>query len=238
MDDRLVEDIEIATGETGNMTMSSTASWESSESKTCAFGQLTDSSAEILEHWNDPDVTLALWQRSLDPTIVAQLDRLSFEELPNFTLILRSVDAPAALSDMLSAFALPAEHLAESLAADLAMQTSIFARLTESDELELRLEAIKTDACKRFHYDNYRARLVSTYTGPGTVYVPGSHARAALEHQGSYSGPIHEMPRFAVGLFKGAKSPDGGLVHRSPRLEGTGRYRLFFCATPHETSRS
>jgi len=208
---------------------------EISGSKTCSFGQLTDNSADILERWNDPGVTLALWQRSLDPTIVAQLDRLSFEEYPHFRLILRSVDAPAALSDMLSAFALPAEHFAESLAADLAMLSSIFARLTESEELELRLEAIKTDACKRFHYDNYRARLVSTYAGPGTVYVPGSHARAALDHQTPYAGPIYEMPRFGVGLFKGAKSPDDGLVHRSPRLEGTGRSRLFFCATPHKT---
>lgn len=220
------------------MTMSSAVPLEISGSKTCSFGQLTDNSADILDRWNDPGVTLALWRRRLDPAIVSQLDRLCFEELPNFTLILRSVDAPEALNDMLSAFALPAEHLAESLAADLAMLSSIFARLTDSGELELRLEAITTDACKRFHYDNYKARLVSTYTGPGTVYVPDSHARAALEHQRSYVGPVYEMPRFAVGLFKGAKSPDGGLVHRSPRLEGTDQSRLFFCATPHEAWRS
>lgn len=220
------------------MTMSSVAPLEVSESKTCSFGQLKDNSVDILGRWNDPDVTLALWQRSLDPKIVAQLDRLSFEELPHFRLILPSADAPAALNDMLSAFASPVEHLAEGLATDLAMLSSVFARLTESDALELRLEAIETDACKRFHYDNYGARLVSTYAGPGTVYVPDSHARAALDQQSSYAGPIHEMPRFAVGLFKGAKSPDGGLVHRSPRLEGTDRFRLFFCATPHEARRS
>lgn len=215
------------------MTMSGAASLDFSGPKIFASGQLTDNSADILGHWSDPGVTLALWQRKPEPAFVSQLDRLCFEELPNFTLILRSADAPAALSDMLSAFALPVEHLTESLAADLAMLSAVFARLTESDELELRLEAIATDACKRFHYDNHRARLVSTYTGPGTVYVPNSHAHAALEDQSSYSGPAQEMPRFAVGLFRGAKSPGDGLVHRSPRLEGTGRFRLFFCATPH-----
>jgi len=217
------------------MTMTSAAPTEISGSRTRSFGQLTDNSADILERWNDPGVTLALWERRPNPAIVSQLDRLSFDEFPHFRLILRTADAPEALNDMLSAFALPVEHLAESLAADLTMLSSVFARLTESNALELRLEAIKTDACKRFHYDNYGARLVSTYTGPGTVYVPDSHARAALDHQESYAGPIHEMPRFAVGLFKGAKSADGGLVHRSPRLQGTNRSRLFFCATPHET---
>jgi hypothetical protein len=50
----------------------------------------------------------------------------------------------------------------------------------------------------------------------------------ALREQRDYRGPMEELPRFAVALFKGSRAdrPEDGIVHRSPPIAGTGQCRL------------
>jgi len=107
--------------------------------------------------------------------------------------------------------------------------TRIFATSTGTNLIEARLDIIRDDACRRFHVDTYPARLAVTYVGPGTVWVPRCHGEQALAGQEGYSGPALEIPTFYVGLFAGDHAGHIGLVHRSPRIVGTGRVRLFFC---------
>lgn len=121
------------------------------------------------------------------------------------------------------------DELTGALANDIEALVSRFERSTEAQSIEVRLEAVNDDACRFFHADLMRARLVTTYIGPGTGWIPNSHGDEAVRLQDAYVGPITEIPRFSVGIFPGSLSSGGGLVHRSPRLSGTGRFRLFLC---------
>ena len=98
-----------------------------------------------------------------------------------------------------------------------------------TSHIEARLEIVRDDACRRFHVDSYPARLAVTYVGPGTVWAPRCRGAQALIEQDDYTGPTLEIPAFSVGLFAGEHEGRIGLVHRSPRIAGTGRMRLFFC---------
>lgn len=182
-----------------------------------------------------PEVGLAVWRRRRDERFVAWLDGLSADDLPSGRLLLRPDQAKRAVTCLLGAAQRrkpDTEHAAfqDSLAADVAALTRLFADLTGNRLVDLRLEALRHDACWRFHFDHVRLRLLCTYCGPATQWVPPEARKAALTDQRAYGGPLHELPRFAVALFKGALAPGQvGVVHRSPPLAGSGRSRLLLC---------
>jgi hypothetical protein len=92
------------------------------------------------------------------------------------------------------------------------------------------LDAIAGDACRRWHRDCVPLRLICTYRGPGTQWVAPALGDAVMAR------PDDDAPQaiaFDTGdgaLFKGCGWPgqphDGGVVHRSPRIAGTGITRL------------
>jgi hypothetical protein len=95
-------------------------------------------------------------------------------------------------------------------------------------EVRVRLEIERRDRCRLFHTDRIGLRLLSTYLGPGTEWVPEiALDRAALgSGDNSKIAPRPEEVRhlhpFWVGLFKGDLHPDcrgRGSVHRSPPIE-------------------
>jgi hypothetical protein len=183
----------------------------------------------VLRQWLDPGCCLALWQRALAPDVVRRLDRLLLPDLPEACFITAPVDAGRKISACLMASRLRDVTLAAALARDMTYLVSLFATTTRAEAIEVRVEAIAADAYRVFHTDATPGRLVTTYIGPGTVWVPPRHAAVALQDQDAYRGPVFEMPRFAVGMFAGDEAKRGALVHRAPRLAGTGDHRLFFC---------
>jgi len=73
-------------------------------------------------------------------------------------------------------------------------------------------------------------RLNATYRGPGTQWPPLELAARALRAQRRYRGALNELPRFAVGLFKGeGRAGSAAILHRSPPIAGSGITRLFLC---------
>lgn len=183
----------------------------------------------VLRRWQEPGCQLALWTRSLAPSLVQQLDRTPCEDFPSVRFTAASDEVGRDLGSALAQSPLGETPLSTALAQDMSHLVSLFARATGSQDVDVRLESVRDDACRRFHSDSTLARLVTTYVGPGTVWVSAENADEALRLQEDYSGPLHEMPRFAVGMFGGVEAGRGGLVHRSPRISGTGAYRLFFC---------
>lgn len=190
---------------------------------------LSRPSASVLRRWNEPGVEFALWERTWSQDLVAKLDTLSV--LPRARFAARPENAEIAVELALSQSGCCDDALSRALALDIEGLITRFANATKAGEIEVRLEAICDDACRLFHVDRARARLVTTYLGPGTEWVPTHCAAEAIHNQETYGGPIHQMPRFAIGLFPGSLSPSGGLAHRSPPLKGTGRVRLFLCLT-------
>ncbi len=113
---------------------------------------------------------------------------------------------------------------------DIGRVTYCFAQVAQCSRIECRLEWIHDDACSKFHRDNVKIRLLSTYVGPGTVFVSPHDACDALSAQHRYSGRIIAAPRGSVVIMRGGK--DGGVVHRSPAIEGAAFTRILLCLDP------
>lgn len=130
---------------------------------------------------------------------------------------------------------------AEAWLTDVEYLVGLFRDLFEADDLGLRLRTLDKAMCPRFHVDRVPVRLVCTYGGPGTEWLPETavnrdklgHAAfgQADEESGLMLDPgaIHAMPTFAVGLLKGELwegNQGHGAVHRSPQPTPTQPRRL------------
>ncbi|WP_111494935.1 DUF1826 domain-containing protein [Marinobacter bohaiensis] len=96
--------------------------------------------------------------------------------------------------------------------------------LFEPDAVGVRLHALNGTMCPRFHTDRVPVRLLCTYRGTGTEWLPESAvARGVgadpLPNQTPGEGEIQQVPPGAVALLKGEAwigNEGRGLVHRSP----------------------
>jgi hypothetical protein len=126
----------------------------------------------------------------------------------------RSVVTPA------SAHALAAESLAAlhidcpMLAEDIAALARDFLAQFGAAEGSLRVEVVDKTTCPKFHCDNVRVRLVTTYHGPATEYVFDD----APEE-------VRAAPGFALVFLKGHKHPThaDAVHHRSPPVPPGGK---------------
>ena len=103
----------------------------------------------------------------------------------------------------------------------------IFSDLMNARYLRLRLDAVTTNACRKFHIDAVTARLVCTYRGTGTQYgisTEGHEPRRVFTTQ-------TDAPIVLRGTLWPAE-PSSGLLHRSPPIEGTGETRLVLVLDP------
>lgn len=189
-------------------------------------------------HWPAVDGVIRPRLRRIG-TLVDFMTGLAVDALPRFTL---DVDATIARRAIATAVA---ERLTQAgaerrwLIDDIARLTTLFLMLAPAERARIRLEVIDDDACRYFHVDHVRLRLVTTYRGPGTQWLPETAVdRSALDrrdHETICRSPeaIRVLAPGTVGLFKGARHPEGGgLVHRSPPLSGTGIVRLFLAIDP------
>jgi len=188
---------------------------------------------------NEPDVLagaargtadLALWHRPAAPARERWLDTLPGDRLPT----MRTEASPGAVRALVLEACTEAGHgatdpVVAALAADIADLAGRVCRLAGTAAADLRLDAIDHDACRRFHRDRVALRLVATYRGPGTQLVPPEHAAEALRLQGDYRGPLHDLDRRTVALFRGSADGGAGVVHRSPPVSGRGMTRLLLC---------
>jgi len=101
-------------------------------------------------------------------------------------------------------------ELPPALRQDIAQLAARFAALMAVPTVRIRLEGITTNACRKIHSDSTDVRLITTYAGPGTDYVP-----LGLE---PVETNLHRIPTGWLALFKGrAFDPDHPFcLHRSP----------------------
>lgn len=123
---------------------------------------------------------------------------------------------------------------------DIAQLVEMYCCLFDSEEVGLRLSVLDAAMCPRFHFDRIACRLVTTYHGQATQWLPHQAVvRSKLGHgsQGQadeksglfqHQDDIQQLNTGDVALLKGEMwqgNQGAGLVHRSPPVL-TGEYRL------------
>jgi hypothetical protein len=191
---------------------------------------LVGRSAEVLSDITQPGDELVAWQRSPDPAWADWLAALPADALPVCRLEVASDDAAGLLKDQFNAHGPPGGQPRDAFVADIGALVTRFAALTQTHTVRLRLDAITGDACRRWHRDCVPLRLICTYCGPGTQWVPPAWGAAVMARPDDDAPQTMAFDTGDVALFKGCGWPgqvhDGGIVHRSPRIAGTGLTRL------------
>ena len=189
-------------------------------------------------HQPGPDVDLVVWRRAMPAALADWIDLLPPECIPSGRFLLEPSRTPSLLSALMEDTGTPRGPASDLFIQDVTELASRFAALLETRRVDLRLDRIDDDACWKFHCDNVPSRLLCTYRGPGTQYVPACYRREALRQQRSYAGPLLQYPRFTAVLLRGSLLPGvKGVLHRSPPMSGCGETRLLLCLnTPSATS--
>ncbi|GAA0589123.1 DUF1826 domain-containing protein [Caenispirillum bisanense] len=178
-------------------------------------------SLAALDRIRDPDIALCLIERPLSAAFDRWLDGLPAEALPTVRLTVAPVRVMQALAPVFDRSGLPPGAFRRQLLADIALLVRRFADVAGVAEVDLRLEAIDTDACWKWHVDWVPLRLVATYRGPGTLIADPRRPDRATP-----------LRRHQVALFKGETwrpATVAPVVHRSPPVAGSGVTRLFLC---------
>lgn len=187
-------------------------------------------SAAALARVRAPGVSLALWPRP--PRRALREEAAALLAHAPFSVTAEAL--PACLAARLAA-SLPAP--APALLADAAALAARFAAITGDVRVHARLEALVDEGCPLFHADHVGLRLLCTYAGPGTEWLPAHAVNRAGLGSGDNAmivGDRRQVRRLAactVGLFKGEAFPGHagrGVVHRS--APATARApRLLLC---------
>ncbi len=188
----------------------------------------------VLDSLTQPGVRLAIWQRELPEGLSLALLDWAWR-YPAGVEDAVSVP-PRNVESCLAAF--HAEPWRQWLWEDLKSLTEDFSRLAAVKSCRVTFGPIRTDQCRKFHVDKLRMRLITTYAGPGTEWLPeGAVRRAALENPApcfeqanreivKHAGLVRHAQAGDVLIMKGAMGGAPGLVHRSPPIEHRGLLRV------------
>lgn len=185
---------------------------------------------KLLSAISDSSTAALIWRRDMPLDVLTWLDTLSPERLPSIRLVLRPGSVGTAVEQVFDAAGMPRGPERSWLEGGIADLAQHFADIMSAPYLRLRLQAVVTDACRKFHIDAITARLICTYRGPGTQYGI-SEGGAEPEHPAQVATGVPM-------ILRGTRWPSDAparLVHRSPPIAGTGTTRFVLVLDPVET---
>jgi len=170
--------------------------------------------------------SLAIWERPA-PAALAQL---SLEGVGDARFSCPLGQIAEALGGALRASGFPEGPARAALAQDIAALAERFCAILSLGALEVRIEVVSSDSCRKFHADYVSARLITTYVGAGTQWVDQADAQRLSD--GLEPRRIRQLAAGDVGLFKGRFASRSPAIHRSPPIAGTGEQRLLVVLNP------
>ncbi|MEL6643442.1 MAG: DUF1826 domain-containing protein [Pseudomonadota bacterium] len=173
------------------------------------------------------DCAAVLWRRDPKPGFQDWIDTLDPSRLPTARMVLRPEAVVETIQHLCDVSGLGDGPEREWLEADIADLATRFAALMKAPYLRLRMDAVKTNACSKFHVDAMLARLICTYRGSGTQYGVSPDRTEPRE--------VSQAPTGCPMIMRGSLWPvDGSSVflHRSPPIAGTGETRLVLVLDP------
>ena len=206
---------------------------DSSKSRSAVRGREPAVLAEVYQE----NANIAIWQRELSDDLKACAGAvLASKHGCEISMRVTPHDTATRIDEALH------NPLTGALSREIAELVDMFCCLFGLKYAGLRLTALTRAMCPRFHVDKVPCRLVTTYAGAATEWLPhvcvdrsklgaGSQGRPDSE-SGLYSSKseIEQLSIGDVALLKGELwegNETGGLVHRSPAvLAGESRLLL------------
>lgn len=193
--------------------------------------------SEVWTSIYDDDINIALWRRTHTTAIAESVNALlEIETFSQIQLALPIQEVAGQLAQNLPDF-----EYRTTLLEDITLLAEMFACLFNQDTVGLRLTALNAAMCPKLHVDRVPCRLVTTYVGPATEWVPHEFVDRGKLGAGSsglsdeksgllqHASNIKRINMGDVALLKGElwEGNEGrGLVHRSPSVNGQKRLLL------------
>jgi len=124
----------------------------------------------------------------------------------------------------------------KALIADIMDLLALFEKVTKATTLKVLLATINTNMCRKFHTDINDLRLLCSYVGQGTLWLPEEAInRKTLDKSDNNDSIVKDKDLIQqvrtgdVALLKGAiydKIGTKAVMHRSPPIEEIGETRL------------
>lgn len=190
-----------------------------------------ENDAKALLAVRETSVSIGLWNRELPGSITA----LSLYGVGKVQITTNQHGLHSDLSQALDEAGYNRSPARTALIEDVQILAGHFLKAMRAKLVEVRLEKITTNACRKFHADYVTARLITTYQGQGTQWLD-SDATEDCDCGDPHN--IQQMQTGDVAMFKGRLwSKDNPAIHRSPPIEGTGEERLVLVMNPGEAVR-
>ncbi|MCG8381866.1 MAG: DUF1826 domain-containing protein [Gammaproteobacteria bacterium] len=190
----------------------------------------------ILAEIYQDQVNIAIWQRDFSETLKRAVKYI-VDQTPDLqiSLSLSSKDVYTPVNQ-----ALGESRNSELLSQDITGLIDMFCCLFDLQRIGLKLAVLDHVRCPKFHADQVPCRLLTTYQGEATEWLPhhivdrtklgpGSRGKPD-EESGLYQSTdqVKQLKAGEVALLKGelwVGNESAGLVHRSPQLH-SGQKRL------------
>lgn len=179
----------------------------------------------------DPAINLAIWQRQLSPALAGTANGLLAAAPSDIRVTAPIAGVSDALTAAMAAAGWPS---APDLVADVADLAVLAGPLMRAATLEIRLDIITGDACRKFHADYVPLRLITSYAGPGSQWLSNDDSAALAQGAGIAGLDVRQLLAGEVALFKGRLLTDVPIIHRSPPIAGSGTRRLVLVINPEQ----
>lgn len=184
-----------------------------------------DEDPMVLGNIFNADKSVVIWQRSKHQAVENYFDGL-FSALG---LGIRGVYSLKSLKASIAS-SLPDGEGKQQVVDDIYLLSDMLITLFDCSSVGIRLVPLTSAMCPSFHVDNIPVRMVTTYLGPGTQWLPQDAVLAekptvnaaplSKTRLGHYYQPnkIQQMRTFDVGLLKGKawqEHEEYAAIHRS-----------------------
>jgi hypothetical protein len=196
---------------------------------------------DILFKIHQPSINIAIQQRNIS-YLENDISQLMQKSKANFNQSGKINQLEIALIEYFESIGIKSESI---LLNDIIKILRKFKRITEYNEFKLLLSVVNTDMCRRFHTDMNHLRLLCTYSGPGTLWIPDEsvnrNAIQFFKDNDEIIKKIETIQQVNTGdicILKGALYPfpnTYAIVHRSPSVEESGSKRLLLRIDTNES---
>ena len=191
----------------------------------CVEGHHSDVFANIFQ----ADTNITIWHRALSNQLLTSTENILDKwPLIKISELVTPEDTNKTVENIFGS-----EQGWKILGKDITQLVDIFCHLFGLKYARLRLTTLDHAMCPRFHVDRIPCRLITTYQGVATEWLPNMLADRSKLGTGNQGQPdersglfdsvagIQQLNRGDVALLKGEtweKNVGSGLIHRSPQL--------------------